>query len=185
MRNKIKKKRKPLPQKVRDAASKALQGNAFWQQRSKHGRDLLFGSPQLLWEAACEYFTWCDLNPHMRAENKVVSNGGGSGSSVELHSEPVKRVYTMHGLCLYLNCNTAYFSQFKTNKIYKENKDFPKVIADIEGVVFNQQFDGAATGFFNANIISRALGLIDRVDQTSGGEVIQAPVVQIEIGRAS
>ena len=37
--------------------------NQFWKQRSKHGRDMLFASPTLLWEAACEYFEWCEDNP--------------------------------------------------------------------------------------------------------------------------
>ena len=31
--------------------------------RSKHGRDKLFATPELLWDAACEYFQWCDENP--------------------------------------------------------------------------------------------------------------------------
>lgn len=38
-------------------------GNKFWMLRSKHGRDKLFSTPELLWEAACEYFQWCDENP--------------------------------------------------------------------------------------------------------------------------
>lgn len=38
-------------------------GNQFWKRRSKHGRDKLFKTPDVLWEAACEYFQWCDDNP--------------------------------------------------------------------------------------------------------------------------
>ena len=34
-----------------------------WMLRSKHGRDKLFATPELLWDAACEYFQWCDENP--------------------------------------------------------------------------------------------------------------------------
>lgn len=41
----------------------APKGNKFWMLRSKHGRDKLFATPELLWEAACEYFQWCDENP--------------------------------------------------------------------------------------------------------------------------
>ena len=38
----------------------APKGNQFWMLRSKHGRDKLFATPEALWEAACEYFQWCD-----------------------------------------------------------------------------------------------------------------------------
>jgi hypothetical protein len=41
----------------------APKGNQFWMLRSKHGRDKLFATPEALWEAACEYFQWCDENP--------------------------------------------------------------------------------------------------------------------------
>ena len=34
-------------------------GNKFRELRSKHGRDKLFKSSKLLWQAACAYFQWC------------------------------------------------------------------------------------------------------------------------------
>ena len=34
----------------------ASKNNQFWKLRSKHGRDTLFSSPELLWSAAYEYF---------------------------------------------------------------------------------------------------------------------------------
>lgn len=176
---KNKKKRKPIPQKVREAARKALKGNNFWEIRSKHGRDILFKSPELLWEAACEYFKWCVDNPIMKAENKVVSVGGNMGSEVELHEEPLKRPFTLDGLCLYLGCGSAYFRQFKSSKAYESNKDFSTVIEAIEKTVFNQQYEGAAVGQFNANIISRALGLIDKQDITTAGEKLSAPEFKV------
>ena len=36
------------------------------------------------------------------------------------------------------------------------------VIARIEGIITTQQFEGACVGAFNANIISRTLGLADK-----------------------
>lgn len=44
----------------------ASKNNQFWKLRSKHGRDTLFSSPELLWSAACEYFDWCDENPGIK-----------------------------------------------------------------------------------------------------------------------
>jgi hypothetical protein len=161
------------------ASSKALKGNAFWQQRSKHGRDTIFESPSLMLEAACEYFKWCDENPIMSAENKIVSNGGNNGSSVELHEEPLRRVYSLQGLCRFLNANTAYFRQFKLSQTYKSVEDFSTVVATLEDIIFAQQYEGATVGQFNASIIARTLGLVDKQDVTSGGEKLTAPEFKV------
>lgn len=131
----------------------APKGNQFWKLRSKHGRDALFESPQLLWEAACEYFEWCDVNPLIEIDYK-----GKDAERVEL---PKMRPYTIQGLCLYLDCNTAYFRQFK-HKDEKINKDFSTIITRIEETIFTQKFTGAASGFLNPNIIARDLGLVDK-----------------------
>lgn len=136
-------------------------GNNFWQRRSKHGRDKLFATPALMWEAACEYFQWVNDNPLMESEAKVVSRGGGEGSVVEIIEVPKMRPYTLHALCLYLDCSTSYFRTFKST-IKPDNADFLTVIEKIEETVYNQKFEGAAAGFLNANIISRDLGLIDK-----------------------
>lgn len=133
-------------------------GNRFWERRSKHGRDKLFATPQLLWEAACEYFQWCQDNPFYETKPMVVSNGQGEGSSVELIQIPIKRPFTLHGLCLYLDCGLAYFRQFKPTA----TQDFSTVIEKIEETIYDQKFSGAASGFFNANIIARDLGLADK-----------------------
>lgn len=46
----------------------APRGNQFWKLRSKHGRDRLFETPDLLWEAATEYFNWVDAHPWYKVE---------------------------------------------------------------------------------------------------------------------
>lgn len=111
-----------------------------------------------MWQAACEYFEWCEDNPFMETEAKVLSGERGTGSTIEMAELPKMRPFTMHGLCLYLNCNTAYFRQFKVNC----SEDFSTIINQIEEVIYNQKFSGAASGFLNANLISRDLGLVDK-----------------------
>lgn len=151
-------------------------GNQWWKLRSKHGRDKLFKTPKLLWDAACEYFQWCEENP--LKESQLVSFQGNS----VLEVVPKMRPFTMEGLCIYLDCNTAYFRQFKealNGKTDQISKDFSTVIASIEEVVRNQQFSGAAAGFLNANIISRNLGLKDKTDVTSDGKSIAAPQINV------
>lgn len=145
--------------------------NKFWKLRSKHGRNKLFETPELMWEAACEYFEWCEDNPLMsteqakgspKSEKDEEGNITWSPSLIEL---PKMRPFTLHGLCLYLDCNTAYFRTFKSQE-RAQKEDFSTVIASIEEVIYNQKFSGAASGFLNANIISRDLGLSDKAEIT-------------------
>lgn len=135
----------------------APKGNKFWQLRSKHGRDKLFATPELLWEAACEYFQWCDDNPLY--ETKVINH-----KDLGIVQEPVPkmRAYTLTGLCLYMNCNTQYFNNFESNN--KENKDFSVMLTRIRETIYTQKFEGAASELFNASIIARDLGLSDKKD---------------------
>jgi hypothetical protein len=131
-------------------------GNQFWKLRSKHGRDKLFKTSELLWEAACQYFQWCDDNPWIRVDFR-------GKDQVDI---PVQRPYTISGLCLYLDCNDHYLSQFKA-ALDKDEKDFSSIITRIEKIIYTQKFEGAAVGAFNSNIIARDLGLKENVE-TSG-----------------
>lgn len=127
----------------------APKGNKFWQLRSKHGREKLFATPELLWEAACEYFEWCDNNPWKMS---VVTKGG----IVEL---PKTRPYTVTGLCLYLDACESYWRTFRR----ENHEDFLPIVTRIDKIIETQQFTGAAVGEYNANIIARKLGIEDKV----------------------
>lgn len=140
----------------------APKGNQFWKIRSKHGRDKLFASPALLWDAACEYFEWCDANPLLEHNIELVKVNGIGDEVKHIPLEKL-RPYTLHGLCGYLDCNTAYFRNF-LNQEREDHEDFSSVIIRVEEIIYNQKFTGAATGFFNANIIARDLGLTDKTE---------------------
>lgn len=146
----------------------APKGNEFWKLRSKHGRDKLFSTPELLWEAACEYFEWIEDNPLIEIDFK-----GKDAERVEL---PHIRPFTIQGLCSYLGVNTLYFRDFKEGLKNKEDelsKDFSLIVTHIEETIYRQKFEGAACGFYNANIIARDLGLQDKlkneIDIKKGG----------------
>lgn len=145
-------------------------GNKFWQNRSKHGRDKLFASPELLWNAAEEYFQWCDDNPWMKAE--AIKSGDLAGKIMEV---PTKRPYTITGLLLYINASQGYWKDFKAAK----HEDYSTVIEEIENVIYTQKFEGAAVGVFNANIIARDLGLKERTDVTTDDKPIENVVYRI------
>lgn len=140
-------------------------GNRFWELRSKHGRDKLFATPQLLWEAAVEYFEYCENNP--LKEEKVFNYQGDI-----VRADIAKmRAMTLSGLCFYLKCNEAYFRTFKA-QLPKDEQEFNTVISEIESVIYNQKFQGAAADLLNANIIARDLGLSDKQE-------IQSTVIRV------
>jgi hypothetical protein len=125
-------------------------GNQFWKARSKHGRDRLFASDELLWEACCEYFQWVEDNPLF--EMKPFAYQG------EVVQEPVAkmRAMTINGLCLFLNIDLT------TWRAWREVDDFSIVVAKAEQIIYEQKFTGAAADLLNANIIARDLGLAEK-----------------------
>jgi len=142
-------------------------GNQFWKVRSKHGKDKIFKSPDILWEAACEYFKWCDANP--LKEQKVFHTAG----KITKTDANKMRAYTLKGLCIFLHVSSSYFRTFKS-VLKEEDKDYLTVIHAIEEIIYTQKFAGAAADMLNPNIIARDLGLIDKQDVTSDGKELEA-----------
>lgn len=125
-------------------------GNQFWKARSKHGRNKIFASAELLWEACCEYFEWVEANPLY--EDKVSFFQG-----VPTHDTIEKmRAMTIGGLCIFLDIDRSTWSAWKTDD------DFSRVVARAERVIYEQKFTGAAADLLNPNIIARDLGLSDK-----------------------
>lgn len=147
----------------------APKGNQFWKLRSKHGREKLFESPELLWEAACEYFQWVDKHPWKKVEQakgniKPVYDKKKEAfvfpqQTVKL---PTERPYTLSGFCIYIDASESYWRNFR--KLDGLSDDFLTVIHRIEEIIATQQFEGAAVGAFNANIIARKQGLTEKVE---------------------
>ena len=127
-------------------------GNKFWEIRSSHGRSPIFGTPEDLWNAACEYFEWVENNPLY--ETKAFAYQG----VVEQEAIPKMRAMTKDGLYLFLDICEQTFAN------YKAKEDFVGVIAQIEKTIRSQKFAGAAADLLNANIIARDLGLIDKTE---------------------
>jgi hypothetical protein len=133
----------------------APKGNQFWKARSKHGRDKLFASPWVLWEACCEYFQWNQDNPLF--EVKAFAYQG----VVVQESIPKMRAMTVSGLCLFLDVDVSTWSA------WKQKEDFSTITARAENIIRQQKFEGASADLLNANIIARDLGLIDKTDLSS------------------
>lgn len=127
-------------------------GNQFWKARSKHGRNRLFASAELLWEACCEYFQWVEDNPLY--EMKPFAYQG------VVIQEPVAkmRAMTINGLCLFLDIDET------TWRAWREVDDFSTVVSKAEKIIYEQKFTGAAADLLNPNIIARDLGLAEKTE---------------------
>ena len=141
-------------------------GNQFWKARSKSGRDLIFKTPENLREAAEEYFQWVDDNPLM--EGKATQFQG------EFIEGEVKkmRAMTITGLCRFLHIALPTWIE------YKAREDFTYITGEIEAIIYEQKFTGAAADMLNANIIARDLGLKERSDMTSDDKQIEGLIVK-------
>lgn len=130
------------------------------------GRPREFKSPFDLQTRAEKYFKELDDNPWYKQE--AIKSGEAAGQIIEI---PTQRPYTLIGLCISMGVNSQYFKNFKKalkneNGEFKNetDKDFSLVIEAIEDIIYNQKFTGAVVGAFNANIISRDLGLIEKTE---------------------
>lgn len=126
----------------------APQGNQFWKLRSKHGRDKIFQTPEILLEACYEYFEATDK----RKWNKIEYHGKDATQCLVPQETP----YTLTGLFIFLDIDQS------TWVLYRERKEFIKVITHVENIIYTQKFEGAAVGAFNQSIIARDLGLADK-----------------------
>ncbi len=142
-------------------------GNQFWKLRSKHGRDRIFATPDLMLNAAYEYFQWCENNPLIEVDYR--------GSKLERVQLPKMRAFTIEGLTMYLGVNKVYFNHFEDeckSKSDELSKDFCKVITHVREIIYRQKFEGSAAGFLNPNIIARDLGLSEKSAIEHSGTIL-------------
>lgn len=130
----------------------APKGNEYYLLRSKDGRDKIFKTPDILLTACNEYFKWCVDNP-LKEQTLVKYK-----DTYELIDLSKMRPFTIHGLCNFIDISIRGFN------LYEANKDFIPITTRVRQIIYNQKFEGAASGFLNPNIIARDLGLSEKQD---------------------
>jgi len=137
-------------------AQGAPKGNKFWMLRSKHGKDIIFSNPAVMWEAACEYFEWCVANP---VQVQEIHSNKGEPKRMNVKKQ---RVFLMTGLCLHLGVNEKYFYNFKKAEACTE--EFRQVIHMIEDTVRTQKHTMGYSGEAPANLVALDLEMKMRLD---------------------
>lgn len=130
----------------------------YWEWRKNVGRPKALKNAKQLWHAAIEYFEWCDNNPFKQQD--FIRGGDSAGTIIELDK---MRPYTWMGLEMWLR-DKGLIAKLDDYRANKDNKyaEFSDILSHIGQIITDQKFSGAAAGFFNATIISRDLGLIDK-----------------------
>lgn len=123
----------------------------FWKKAQPGGiTPKVYETPEALWQAACEAFDW--LTNHPLKEEQLFHYKGAIKSSYARKMRP----FTWQAVALLMGLH------FKGLKGYWERPEFVETMEFIEDVIRTQKFEGAASGFLNASLIARDLGLADK-----------------------
>lgn len=116
-------------------------GNQFWKLRSTHGRDMIFSSPTVLWEACVEYFEATDARKWVK-EDWV----GRDAVPVERKTDTP---YTIYTLCTFLDITVQTWYE------YSKKEGFSEVCTRVSQIMTGQKLEGAIVGAFNHAIVAR------------------------------
>lgn len=139
----------------RDEQGRFTHGNAAWRNNP-----LFLGKQERIWKTpddmladAKRYFAWIEENP--LCEEQFVGKDGRRVTVRKLRAMTLRGFYAFIGI-----------SADTWEAVYRARPEYAKAIAAIEDVIWAQKFEGAAAGLLNASIITRELGLADKVENT-------------------
>ena len=155
----------------------------IWEAKPKAGHKRIYNDPNDLWLDALEYFHYTAQRTFSRQEFV-----GKDGIEAMRHT-PVP--FSMESFYVFVGISKPTWREYRERYKTTEGKSsdecendiiFSYVCTRIEKVIFAQQYEGAATGNYNANIVARKLGLTDKKDITSDGKVLNTLAgVKIEL----
>ena len=131
-------------------------------------------STEKLWKVSCEYFEWVNENPWMlieqpRQPQKLPKDyskrkyGSIENFTSQVVKIPQQRAYSIEALCNYLDISKSTFERYSKESEYETYWD---TCSRIKQIIDAQHFEGGMVGAFNANIVTRKLGLADKQELT-------------------
>lgn len=132
------------------------------QHNGNLGRLTIFEDADQLFHACLEYFAWCGDNHFQEHVAKYDKDDGWVD-----HTIPKKRPFTKNGLQIYLGISDQSWRN------WGKDERFSEVVGLINKSIYDQKLSGAASGFFNASVIMRDLGLADKqeISGPDGGPI--------------
>lgn len=152
------------------------------KKRGPGGRPKKLKSPQQLWELACDYFLYCDVNPWVKIEYR-----GEFNKRVEI---PTTRPYTWEGLDEFVRSQIGLskLEDYKANKpIVKDGVtiypygEFSDVITRMRNIIYMQKIEGALVGAYDARIVSAELALRRKAESQPPKQVLIIGGQRIEL----
>jgi len=133
------------------------------------GKNKYIETPDRMWELFTEYVAYEKNNPMYKTEYV-----GKEGEKVQT---PLQVPITFEGFECWLADNDIIsdLGHYSSNKDDRY-EEYVTIITRIRKNCFTQNFKGASVGLFNANIIAKKLGLVEKTESktelTSDGDII-------------
>lgn len=146
--------------------------------RRNWGPPRLFEDPRDLISCIMSYFEWLENNPHQSAQ--AVSYQGAT----TIAEVPRKRVATLRGLCLHGGFSYETWLNWKGTRAGGEDKarpDLQPVIQWAEDAIYEDKYNGAASGLLNAPLIMRDLGLAEKSELSGSGGGPVETIIQYQL----
>lgn len=143
--------------------------DGIWNHVSDIRGGRTIDTPEELWFHAVCYFEWCVQNPLMSAH--VVKYP----LRAEVISVPQMRAMTLPAFLIHAGITRAEFDRCKGLL------EFERVCSIIETIIYDQKFSGAASGLLKEALITRDLGLADKVDHSSSDGTMSPAAVDKDL----
>jgi len=139
-------------------------------------------TPQELWNKFIEYKEWNSNNPIMVVEQskmpqRIPANYKGSLKKFlnQIIYLPHERALSIWRFCIFANITQETFDNYSKSKGYET---FFEICKRIREEIDAQHFEGGMSGTFNANIVTRKLGLQEKIQSTQN--IIISPMSKEE-----
>lgn len=126
-------------------------GNEFWKKIPYPGRPVSY-TPEALWDKFLEYM---DYNKTVSWDkDDFIKSGPGAGTIVSIS---IPNPPSIRGFCVFAGISEDTFRNYS-----KMGTEYLVVWHASRDIILEIQISGAATNTFNANIVARWAGLIDK-----------------------
>ena len=133
----------------------------------KKGRPRKFKPAELL-DQFEKYLQDRMSNPIIEKEEESGYTGNNGSAKTKEKSHP--QLLSVADFCVFLGCSRNWWNELPD--------EFLGVKSHISTYIDNFQLKGASIGVFNANIVSRLLGLKDKTEFTGGGIILRVETDQ-------
>lgn len=128
-----------------------------------------YDSPEHLYADSMTYFQWNDANP--LSIHKVMNSRDGPVDVWEEKPRPL----SLSGLCMFLRMSPLTWNAWKDPYSPQYWPDAVPVMEWAEMVIYEQKLSQATIGQFNANIVSRELGLAEKQEVATTDNTPKVP----------